>query len=132
MIKLKHFLKYLSVGFANTALCFGIMYLGFLYQLNYVEYTALGYLVAMTFSFFMNLIVTFEVEGKLLQRLSLFFIVNFINLALVEILEYCMVELLLFKPPIAVFCGMVWYVIVGFLINSRFVYAKQNYYPVRG
>src|SRR3990167_10897618 len=82
------FVRYLLVGCTNSMVCFGTMaifaHLGF----HYLIYTAAGYVVAIFYSFFMNLHFTFRVNGKIVQRLLLFFFINFSNLGIVEVIEY--------------------------------------------
>lgn len=119
------FLRYLFIGFCNTSLCILIMYLGAMMEFDYLLYTALGYLITITFSFFMNLHFTFKVHGQILKRLSLFFIVSLTNLLIVEIIEYILIELFACKPPLAILCGMLWYLISGFLINNKIVYQND-------
>lgn len=116
------FLCYLLIGVGNTLVCLMVMYLGASLGLNYLKYTVLGYLVAITFSFFMNLHYTFKVEGQILRRLSLFFIVNLVNLLLVELIEYTLIESFSINHLIAIFCGMSWYIFAGFILNSSLVY----------
>lgn len=117
---------YLIVGLANTTTCIIIMYLGALWGLNYLIYTALGYFIAILFSFFMNLHYTFRAEGDILKRLSLFFFVSLTNLLLVEIIEFTLVESFSMAKPLAIFLGMSWYTLSGFLINNFVVYKHQT------
>lgn len=124
------FLRYLLTGTANTLVCFTMMYLGASLGLDYLKYTVLGYLVATIFSFFMNLHYTFRVEGQMLKRLSLFFLVSFVNLLLVEIIEFTLIESFSLNHLFAIFCGMCWYLLAGFILNNKLVYCKnlQVYY----
>jgi putative flippase GtrA len=119
------FVRYLMVGCTNTAVCFSAMYVGYLLGLHYLSYTAFGYVVAITYSFFMNLRFTFKVEGKILQRLLLFFIINFTNLGIVEIIEYVLIDKFYLNRIFSILCAMSWYVVSGFLINSYLVYSKK-------
>ncbi|MDP3706447.1 MAG: GtrA family protein [Legionellaceae bacterium] len=119
------FVRYLMVGITNTTVCFSIMYLGALSGLHYLSYTALGYLVAILYSFFMNLYFTFRVEGQILKRLTLFFAINLTNLGLVEIIEYIMIDKFNLNRLFSILSAMTWYVITGFLINSYLVYSRR-------
>jgi putative flippase GtrA len=116
--------SYLIVGLMNTTICFMAMYLGALSGLDYLSYTALGYIIAILFSFFMNLRYTFRVKGDTLKRLVLFIGFNLINLLFVEIIEHVLIESFALNKILAILCGMGWYIVVGFLLNSFFVYRK--------
>jgi len=118
------FVRYLLVGMTNTTVCFSVMYLCALAGLDYLMYTAVGYLVAILYSFFMNLRFTFKVEGQILKRLSMFFCINLTNLGIVEVIEYEMIDLLHMNRLFSILCAMSWYVITGFLINRYLVYSR--------
>lgn len=116
------FKRYLMVGGVNTLLNLLIMYIGASLGLHYLLYTPLGYLTTIILSFFMNLHYTFKVHDKHLSRLLGFLSVSLINLGIVEVLEYLLVEHLHLKHWLAIILGMGWYVIFGFLINNFVVY----------
>ena len=120
------FHAYLIVGVMNTLLCFMVMYLGALLGLNYLEYTGLGYVIAILFSFFMNLRYTFQVEGNTLRRLILFLCINLINLLLVELIEHVLIESVELNKLFAIFTGMGWYIFSGFLLNNFLVYRQPS------
>lgn len=119
------FFCYLLIGASNTAICLVLMYVGARLGLGYLEYTVLGYLVTIVFSFFMNLHFTFKVEGELLKRFSLYFLVSFINLMLVELIEFTLIESYDANHLFAIFCGMSWYLLAGFTLNNMLVYRKN-------
>ena len=119
------FARYMIVGGVNTLICFTIMYLGALMGLGYLTYTALGYLVGIVLSFFMNLHFTFRVHGQIYKRLMLFFSINVTNLLVVELIEYVLIESFLVNNVIAILCGMIWYVTTGFLMNNYLVYQNK-------
>lgn len=119
------FFRYLMVGFFNTLLCVTVMYLGWLMGLNYLQFTALGYASSITLSFFMNLRYTFRVSGSVGKRLALFWVVCLVNLCFVELIEYSLVEWFFIDRFIAIFCGMCWYVVTGFLVNNFLVYRQR-------
>ena len=119
------FVCYLLIGACNTLVCLLVMYLGASFSLNYLEYTVLGYLVAIVFSFFMNLHYTFRVEGQTLKRLALFFLVNLTNLVIVELIEYTLIESYAIHHLIAIFCGMSWYILAGFILSNSLVYRSK-------
>lgn len=119
------FVRYILVGLTNSSVCFTTMYISYLLGFHYLTYTAIGYLVAIFYSFFMNLRFTFRVEGKILQRLSLFFIINLSNLGIVEIIEYVMIDIFHINRLLSILTAMTWYVITGFLMNNYLVYKRK-------
>src|SRR3990167_6629958 len=119
------FVRYLLVGCTNTTVCFTAMYISSLMGFHYLAYTAIGYLVAIIYSFFMNLRFTFRVEGQIAKRLSLFFLINFTNLGIVEVIEYIMIDIFSLNRLFYILCAMTWYVVTGFLINNYLVYSKK-------
>jgi len=119
------FIRYMLVGLTNTTVCFVSMYISYLLGFHYLEYTAIGYLVAIIYSFFMNLHFTFRVEGKVLQRLSLFFMINLSNLGIVEIIEYILIDIFHINRLLSIITAMTWYVITGFLMNNYLVYKRK-------
>lgn len=120
------FSSYLAVGLLNTLICFLLMYLGHVCGLNYLYYTALGYLLTIVLSFFMNLRYTFPVEGMLLKRVFLFTSIALVNLFLVECIEYTLIETFHYNKLFAILCGMSWNVVAGFLASNCLVYRPQR------
>jgi putative flippase GtrA len=102
-----------------------MMYLGARIGLTYLKYTVLGYLVAILFSFFMNLRYTFKVRGQMLKRLVTFFLISLINLSLVELIEFTLIESLSINKLSAILCGMSWYLLTGFILNNTLVYRNN-------
>lgn len=119
------FIRYIMVGCTNTAVCFLGMYIAYLLGFHYLAYTAIGYLIAITYSFFMNLHFTFRVEGQIAKRLSLFFLINLSNLGIVEIIEYIMIDVFNINRLISIITAMTWYVVTGFLMNNYLVYKRK-------
>jgi putative flippase GtrA len=120
------FAKYLLIGLLNSGLCLTIMYLSARMGMDYLSYTALGYLIAIGFSFFLNRFYTFQVKHAVYRQLTLFVIISVANLGLVELIEYTLVESFLFNKLFAVFCGMSWYAITGFFMNHWLVYRPYS------
>ena len=114
--------RYLVVGALNTVLSISIMYLGALLGLGYLWYTALGYTTTILLSFFLNLRYTFKMRDRMLARLAGFMLVSFSNLAIVELLEYYLIDCCAIPRQVAILCGMLWYVSSGFLLNNFVVY----------
>lgn len=119
------FQRYLMIGVGNTLICFFIMFLGAKAGLDYLTYTALSYIIAMTVSFFMNLHVTFGAKGYLLYRIVLFFLINLINLLIVEIIEFQLIERFLVPEILAILTGMGFYVVSGFILNNYVTYRRK-------
>lgn len=119
------FIRYVMVGCTNTAVCLVSMYTAYLMGFHYLAYTAIGYLVAIIYSFFMNLHFTFRVEGRIVKRLSLFFMINLSNLGIVEIIEYVMIDIFYINRLLSIIIAMSWYVITGFLMNNYLVYKRK-------
>ncbi len=116
------FRRYLTVGALNTVLNFFIMYLGSLWGLHYLVYTPMGYVTTIVLSFFMNLHYTFKVKDKQGARLLGFLGVSFLNLGIVELIEYILIEHMHTPRAVAIVLGMGWYVVVGFSLNNYVVY----------
>lgn len=114
--------RYGIVGLTNAGVCVTFMYLGYLAGLHYLEYTILGYFISILFSFYMNLRFTFRVSGNIKKRLVLFFVISLSNLAMVEMIEYIMIDIYKFQPMVAIICGILWYAVIGFIINTLWIY----------
>jgi putative flippase GtrA len=103
------------------------MYLGAKFGLTYLKYTILAYLIAILFSFFMNLRYTFKVRGQMLKRLVTFFLISLTNLVFVELIEFTLIESFSVNQLAAILSGMSWYLLTGFILNNRLVYQNANY-----
>ncbi len=114
--------RYLLVGGFNTVLSLSLMTLGAFMGLQYLVYTAVGYTITILLSFFLNLRYTFQRKDRLGMRLMGFLLVSFSNLAIVELIEYYLVDWCAMQRPVAILLGMLWYVISGFLLNNFVVY----------
>jgi putative flippase GtrA len=126
------FRRYLMVGAFNTGLCFLVMYAGSSVGLGYLIYTALGYLTTIVLSFFMNLHYTFKVKDRAGIRLMGFVTVSLVNLSIVELIEYTLIESFSFVRWIAILIGMGWYVSTGFLMNNYVVYRRVHVAGAQG
>ena len=118
--------RYALVGLSNMSVCFTVMYLGSLAGLHYLQYTVLGYSISIVYSFYMNLRFTFRVSGNITRRLLLFFLVNFTNLGLVEVIEYVMIDVWKINHLFSIICAMIWYSLAGFICNMLFVYRRKE------
>jgi putative flippase GtrA len=98
------------------------MYVLALLGCHYLVYTAGGYLTAFLISFFLNLRFTFAVNGNIKKRLLTFVSINIVNLLQVELIEIILIEYAKQPHLLAIFVGMIWYVIFGFLMNQKYVF----------
>jgi putative flippase GtrA len=119
---MSEFKTYLSVGVINFLICIITMKILANLNIHYSIYTAIGYSLAICCSFFLNLKFTFQNSQFSLERFFKFSSISFINLALVEVIEYCLIETVHTQKLIALIIGMAWYTITGFLINKFYVY----------
>jgi len=124
------FVRYLMVGATNMTVCFTFMYIGSALGLHYLEYTVLGYVIAIVYSFYMNLRFTFRVSGNITKRLISFFAINLTNLGIVELIEYMMISVYHLNPLFSIICAMFWYSLAGFTINALWVY-RTDPKPIR-
>lgn len=116
--------RYLMVGLTNMTVCFLFMFIGASLGLHYLQYTVMGYGVSILYSFYMNLRFTFRVSGNITKRLVLFFMINFTNLGIVELIEYEMITVHHYNHFFSIICAMLWYSIAGFTINALLVYRR--------
>lgn len=117
--------KYAFVGVINCIVCVGVMLIFAKMHFNYVIYTALGYIAAFLSSFFLNLSFTFHVQGDIAKRLSIFVSINLLNLLQVEFLQIFLIQHLKLEHVLAIMLGMIWYGILGFVLNQKFVFQRQ-------
>lgn len=118
--------RYGLVGVSNASVCSGTMFLGALLGLNYLQYTVFGYSVAILYSFFMNLRFTFRVSGHIKTRLLMFLGINFMNLAVVEWIEYTMIEHYKMNHLLSIVCAMIYYSLMGFTLSTLLVYRDRK------
>ena len=101
----------------------GLAYVG----IHYTIYTAVGYLLGFIVSYILNGIFTFQ-GAQLSHRAFLIFVgINGGLLILVEVLQVFLIELLAVPELPGVAMGMVFYTLMGFFLNRRFVY-QLNYH----
>ncbi len=116
------FFRYCCVGAVNTivsiSIMFGLAYMG----VNYLLYTSLAYIVGIVVSFCLNLRLTFSSQGHVRRRFVRFILVNLLNLACVELVQFVLIELCHFPEELGVGIGMLSYVFIGFFANKRFVF----------
>lgn len=115
--------KYGVVGVLNTAVFTGSVYIFSKTGLGYMYYTAAGYIVAITFSFVMNMKFTFSrFPGKLLPRAAKFLITAVSLMTAAELIQYGLIEYAGLTEIIGIITGMICYTGAGFLINRLWVF----------
>lgn len=117
--------RYLGVGIINFLACALSMWGLALIGIHYTIYTAIGYALAITCSFFLNLKFTFKDSIYSKRRFIRFVGFSFCNLMLVEIIQWTLIQQMHARELYAVITGMTWYTLSGFIINKFFVY--QSY-----
>ena len=120
-------IKYGSVGVMNTAVFSGITYLVSLTGVHYSIYTAVGYVVSILFSFFMNNRFTFKENGGDIKRLLAKFLVVTLSLMLmVQLIQYLFIDVMGTKEIIGIIAGMLFYTVSGYILNRNFVFKKKE------
>lgn len=97
---------------------------GAFFGLHYIAFTAIGYAAGLTNSFILNFHFTFQVNGYILRRMALFFGINLSNLFLTEIVQFVLIEKIHLFRLLAILICMVWYSIIGFILNHKYVFAE--------
>lgn len=116
------FFRYICVGGINFLVCVLTMWCMAWLGIHYTLYTAIGYLLAIICSFFLNLKFTFKHSVFSHKRLIKFFGFSITNLFLVEIIEFLLIQYFQCRELLAVIIGMTWYTLTGFIVNKFFVY----------
>jgi putative flippase GtrA len=117
------FVRYGMVGGVNTLVGVGLIAFGAWLGWHYVFYTLFGYGVAFGVSFVLNFRFTFRAQGSVGRRARRFVGLNLANLLAVQFLQAWLIEQLQAAELYAVAGGMVFYTIIGFYLNRRFVFA---------
>ena len=87
--------KYGLVGVANTAVFSLVTYLVSLTGVHYSIYTAIGYIVAILFSFYMNNRFTFKgTKGDVKVMLAKFLGVTLSLMLLVQVIQYVFIDVI--------------------------------------
>lgn len=122
---MNEFIRYLGVGTINFLVCVASMFFFAKIGLHYIIYTAIGYALAIICSFFLNLKYTFTKTEYCKTKLLKFFGFSCFNLILVELIEVYLIQTQELRELYAVFIGMSWYTLSGFIINKFYIY--QSY-----
>lgn len=115
--------KYGSVGVLNTGVFTGSVFLLSKTGLHYMYFTGIAYIIAISFSFIMNLNFTFSrFPGKVLPRALKFVFTAVLLMMMAEGLQFILIELAGFSELAGILLGMISYTISGFLINRLWVF----------
>jgi putative flippase GtrA len=120
-------IKYGSVGVMNTAVFSGITYLVSLTGVHYSIYTAIGYIISILFSFYMNNRFTFRENGGEIKRLLFKFLCVTVSLMLiVQLIQYIFIDVIGTMEIIGIIAGMLFYTVTGYLLNRNFVFRRKE------
>ncbi len=115
--------KYGMVGVLNTIIFSLSIFALSRTELHYMSYTAAGYIIAISFSFIMNMKFTFSrFEGRLFPRAVKFLITALSLMLAAEGVQYYLIEFLELNELTGIVTGMVFYTGTGFLINRFWVF----------
>ncbi|NLY95934.1 MAG: GtrA family protein [Clostridiaceae bacterium] len=119
--------KYGLVGVANTAVFSLVTYLVSLTGVHYSIYTAIGYIVAILFSFYMNNRFTFKgTKGDVKVMLAKFLGVTLSLMLLVQVIQYVFIDVIGTMEIIGIIVGMLFYTGTGYLLNRNFVFKNKS------
>ncbi len=119
--------KYGIVGIINTAITTGIFFLLSHLGFEYLVYTIIGYAVGICISFLLNRKYTFKKDQENATRqIILFFTISASLLALVQLIQYLLIDVLYLKEWIGVGIGMVFYTGTGFILNRNIVFKYRD------
>jgi putative flippase GtrA len=119
--------KYGLVGVANTAIFSLVTYLVSLTGVHYSIYTAIGYIVAILFSFYMNNRFTFKgTKGDVKVMLAKFLGVTLSLMLLVQVIQYVFIDIIGTMEIIGIIVGMLFYTGTGYLLNRNFVFKNKS------
>jgi putative flippase GtrA len=117
-------IAYLVVG-ALTAMLYFSVFTG-LWQILYVEYriaVSIAYLMAVSFHFFMNRKITFQITGgNIRQEIARYAVMGILNyLVSMLVLEFS-VKILLLSPYLGVLFGIATTLVSGYLLSKHWVF----------
>jgi putative flippase GtrA len=119
--------KYGLVGVANTAVFSLVTYLVSLTGVHYSIYTAIGYIVTILFSFYMNNRFTFKgTKGDVKVMLAKFLGVTLSLMLLVQVIQYVFIDVIGTMEIIGIIVGMLFYTGTGYLLNRNFVFKNKS------
>jgi len=120
--------KYGLVGIVNTAVTTVIFLVLNKLGFSYLLYTIIGYACGILLSFFLNLYFTFRKsqEEGFAKKMITFFTISLTLLALVQLIQYLLIDKLELKEWLGVGLGMVFYTVTGFLLNRNLVFKYKD------
>ncbi|QEN05689.1 GtrA family protein [Thiospirochaeta perfilievii] len=126
---IKQAAKFSIVGLINTGITIGsIFILTKIFSVNYIVANAIGYILGLINSFFLNRSWTFKSRGKFRSqglRFVLVFIMCYtLQLGLLIILK----ERLYINVDISQIIGMVFYTGLNFILSKFFTFKKESLY----
>lgn len=121
----KQFKKFLIIGFASTAINYGVFYLFLELQVNYLVSSATGYISGLIFGYFFNRSWTFNSQNarKIKEAVSYLTVYVFSLILSVLFLRF-LVEVLLFKPIIGNIFAIVLSTTTNFIGCKILVFKK--------
>ena len=119
--------KYGIVGIINTCITTGIFFLLSHLGFKYLVYTIIGYTVGICISFLLNRKYTFKKDNENTTRqIILFFTISASLLALVQLMQYLLIDVFFLKEWLGVGIGMVFYTGTGFIMNRNIVFKYKD------
>lgn len=119
--------KYGIVGIINTCITTGIFFLLSHLGFKYLVYTIIGYAVGICISFLLNRKYTFKKDNENTTRqIILFFTISASLLALVQLMQYLLIDVFFLKEWLGVGIGMVFYTGTGFIMNRNIVFKYKD------
>ena len=119
--------KYGIVGIINTCITTGIFFLLSHLGFKYLVYTIIGYAVGICISFLLNRKYTFKKDNENTTRqIILFFTISASLLALVQLIQYLLIDVFYLKEWLGVGIGMVFYTGTGFIMNRNIVFKYKD------
>ena len=119
--------KYGIVGIINTCITTGIFFLLSHLGFKYLVYTIIGYTVGICISFLLNRKYTFKKDNENTPRqIILFFTISASLLALVQLIQYLLIDVFYLTEWLGVGIGMVFYTGTGFIMNRNIVFKYKD------
>jgi putative flippase GtrA len=120
-------IKYGIVGIINTGITTGIFFLLSLLGFKYLVYTVIGYAVGICVSFLLNRKYTFKKDNENTTRqIILFFAISVSLLAIVQLIQYLLIDIYDLQEWLGVGIGMVFYTGTGFILNRNIVFKYKD------
>ena len=119
--------KYGIVGIINTCITTSIFFLLNLLGFKYLAYTIIGYTVGICISFILNRKYTFKKENENAKKqILLFFTISASLLALVQLIQYLLIDVFYMKEWLGGGIGMVFYTGTGFILSRNIVFKYKD------